>query len=63
MKHTGVSEWKRLHFAAGFLGANKEVNENKGKIEKAINLSIEKYCGIYHIFEKFTKISFEIHYL
>ena len=41
----------------------EEVEENKDKIEKAVNLSIDKYCGVYHMFEKFADMSFEIHYL
>lgn len=41
----------------------EEVAENKDKIEKAVNLSIDKYCGVYHMFKQFADTSFEIHYL
>lgn len=41
----------------------KEVEGDKDKIEKAVNLSLDKYCGVYHMFKQFAKMSFEIHYL
>lgn len=41
----------------------EEVADNKDKIEKAVNLSIDKYCGVYHMFKQFSDVSFEIHYL
>lgn len=37
----------------------KELNENK--IEKAVNLSIEKYCGVFEMFRHFAKMETEIH--
>ena len=41
----------------------EEVADNKDKIEKAVNLSIDKYCGVYQMFKQFADVSFEIHYL
>ncbi len=34
----------------------------KDKIEKAVNLSVERYCGVYEMFRKFSDISHEIQY-
>jgi putative redox protein len=34
----------------------------KDKIEKAVNLSVERYCGVYEMFRKFSDISYEIQY-
>lgn len=32
------------------------------KIEKAVNLSVEKYCGVMEMFRKFAKVNTSIHY-
>lgn len=37
----------------------KELNEKK--INKAVNLSIERYCGVFEMFKHFAKMSTEIH--
>ena len=34
----------------------------KDKIEKAVNLSVERYCGVFEMFRKFSAISHEIKY-
>lgn len=34
----------------------------KDKIEKAVKLSIDKYCGVYEMFRKFADISYDIVY-
>jgi putative redox protein len=34
----------------------------KDKIEKAVNLSVERYCGVFEMFRKFSDISHEIQY-
>ena len=41
-----------------FYGENLEVQ----KIEKAVNLSIEKYCGVMEMFRRFAKVSTTIEY-
>lgn len=38
-------------------------NIDKSKVEKAVNLSQEKYCGVSAMFKKFAQVSFEIQYL
>ena len=34
----------------------------KDKIEKAVNLSVETYCGVMHMFRQFAEVSIEIQY-
>ena len=34
----------------------------KDKLEKAVNMSLEKYCGVTEMFRKFSKVEFEIFY-
>lgn len=34
---------------------------NEKKIEKAVNLSIERYCGVFEMFRQFAKMETEIH--
>lgn len=36
---------------------------DRQKVEKAVNLSQEKYCGVSAMFRKFAELSFEIEYL
>lgn len=35
----------------------------KDKIEKAVNLSVERYCGVFEMFRQFSDISHEIVYI
>ncbi len=34
----------------------------KSKLEKAVNLSLDRYCGVTEMFRKFAKVTFEIIY-
>ena len=34
----------------------------KGKIEKAVNLSVERYCGVMEMFRQFAEMKIKIHY-
>ena len=36
-------------------------NLHEKKINKAVNLSIERYCGVYEMFRHFAKMETEIH--
>ncbi len=38
----------------------KDLNEKK--IKKAVDLSVEKYCGVMEMFRQFSKLDIEIHY-
>ncbi len=35
----------------------------KNKIEKAVKLSVERYCGVFEMFRKFSEITHEIQYI
>lgn len=37
--------------------------EDHPKVEKAVHLSKEKYCGVSRMFASFSKVNFEIEYL
>lgn len=37
--------------------------ENRPKMEKAVSLSAEKYCGVMDMFRAFSTVITEIHYL
>ena len=34
----------------------------KDKIEKAVKLSVDRYCGVYEMFRQFSEVSYEIIY-
>ncbi|MGV6860914.1 MAG: OsmC family protein [Putridiphycobacter sp.] len=34
----------------------------KDKIEKAVDLSVNRYCGVFEMFRQFSKIEYKIHY-
>ena len=34
----------------------------KDKIEKAVKLSVDRYCGVYEMFRKFSAVDYEIRY-
>ena len=34
----------------------------KDKIEKAVKLSVDRYCGVYEMFRQFAHVSYEIQY-
>ncbi len=38
-------------------------NFKKDKIEKSVNLSVERYCGVMEMFRKFAKVTTEIKYI
>ncbi len=37
-------------------------NLNEKKIKKAVDLSVDKYCGVMEMFRQFAKLDTEIHY-
>lgn len=51
--------YTKVHIVYQIKGNNIE----KEKVEKAVNLSQEKYCGVSAMFKKFAELSFEIEYL
>lgn len=62
--HAELSEdhpkvYTRVHITYQLKG--KDID--KQKVEKAVNLSQERYCGVSAMFRKFAEVSFEIEYL
>lgn len=47
-----------VHMVYQFFG--KELPQDK--LKKAVNLSVEKYCGVMEMFRKFAKVTIEIEY-
>lgn len=41
----------------------KSINSDKAKIERAINLAVEKYCGVVAMFRQFAIVTSEIKFL
>jgi putative redox protein len=41
----------------------KVSKEDESKVEKAVKLSKEKYCGVSKMFDAFAEVSSKIHYL
>lgn len=41
----------------------KVKEEDEGKVEKAVHLSKDKYCGVSRMFEGFARVSFEVNFL
>ena len=51
--------YDKVHVIYKFYGSNFK----KDKIEKTVNLSVERYCGVMEMFRKFSEISTEILYI
>ncbi|MEO8820541.1 MAG: OsmC family protein [Ginsengibacter sp.] len=41
----------------------KVAKDDESKVEKAVKLSQEKYCGVTRMFEAFSKVTYKINYL
>ena len=50
--------YKKVHVVYTFEG--KEMNV--AKLEKAVTLSVERYCGVFEMFRQFAEVSHEIIY-
>ncbi len=50
--------YHKVFLAYHFTG--RDLNEDK--ITKAVNLSVEKYCGVMEMFRRFAEISIDIHF-
>ncbi len=51
--------YDKVHVIYHFFGSDFK----KAKIEKAVNLSVERYCGVMEMFRKFAAITTEIIYI
>ena len=50
--------YDKVHVTYNFYGKDLK----KDKIEKAVNLSVDRYCGVIEMFRKFSKLTTEIKY-
>jgi len=50
--------YDKVHVTYKFFGSDFK----KDKIEKSVKLSVERYCGVFEMFRKFSDISHEIVY-
>ena len=51
--------YNKVHVTYRFYGSDFK----KDKIEKSVNLSVERYCGVFEMFRQFSNISHEIVYI
>ena len=51
--------YHKVHVTYKFYGKDLK----KEKIEKSVNLSLDRYCGVSAMFRKFAKLTHEIQYL
>jgi len=51
--------YDKVHVIYKFFGTDFK----KDKIEKSVNLSVERYCGVFEMFRQFSDISHEIVYI
>jgi len=51
--------YDKVHVIYKFFGSDFK----KDKIEKSVNLSVERYCGVFEMFRQFSDISHEIVYI
>lgn len=49
--------YKKVTVDYHFYGANV----NKSKVNKAVNLSVERYCGVFEMFRHFAEVNHNIH--
>ncbi len=51
--------YNKVHVIYKFYG----IDFKKGKIEKAVDLSVNKYCGVMEMFKQFANVTTEIIYI
>jgi len=51
--------YDKVHVIYKFYGSDFK----KGKIVKAVNLSVDRYCGVMEMFRQFSKVTTEILYI
>lgn len=51
--------YDKVHITYKFYGSSFK----KDKIEKSVNLSVERYCGVMEMFRKFSSVTTEIVYI
>jgi len=51
--------YNKVHVTYKFFGSDFK----KDKIEKSVNLSVERYCGVMEMFRQFANVTTEIRYI
>ncbi|QCX40680.1 OsmC family protein [Aureibaculum algae] len=51
--------FKKVHVVYNFYGSDFK----KDKIEKSVNLSVDRYCGVMEMFRQFAEVTTEIKYI
>ncbi|MBJ2173854.1 OsmC family protein [Aureibaculum sp. A20] len=51
--------YKKVHVVYNFYGSDFK----KDKIEKSVNLSVDRYCGVMEMFRQFAEVTTEIKYI
>jgi len=51
--------YKKTHIVYTFTGQHLD----EAKLEKAVNLSFDRYCGVIAMFKSFSEVTFEVVYL
>ena len=59
---TLTNEHPKIYSEVSVIYSIKVAEEDQAKVKKAVDLSVEKYCGVMAMFEKFAKITIEIKY-
>ena len=59
---TLTDDHPKIYSSVYIIYSIKVANEDEQKVKKAVDLSVEKYCGVMAMFEKFAKIKIEIKY-
>ncbi len=58
-----TDEHPKIYNKVRIIYSIKIPEENKDKMEKAVKLSMDKYCGVSAMFSAFAKVDWEINYL
>lgn len=58
-----TDEHPKMYHKVHIIYQIKVSDADKSKVEKAVQLSQEKYCGVSAMFKKFSDLTFEIEYL
>lgn len=58
-----TDEHPKIYHKTHIVFTFKSANPDKEKIEKAVNLSFDKYCGVIAMFKSFSTVTKEIRYV
>lgn len=58
-----TDEHPKIYHKTHIVFTFKSANPDKEKIEKAVNLSFDKYCGVIAMFKSFSEVTKEVRYI